>query len=181
MGTPSASSCKHDLDAGEGLAPPLSDGEGLGVLGIASPYLAWAKFGSYPLHFPTEPGQYVWGLKRPQCPLETVFMDCATSPPVTAIKPLGGVLGELPALTPTGRQPSREQCAGRGSSPKEGVPLRMLTCKPHANRARQVRLRHGPWNTFLTFTFRRPRDPHEFHLVAGFAFVASETDAQIVT
>ena len=83
-------------------------------LGIASPSSQVSETVRYPLDFPTEPGQYEWGLGKPQRHLKAVFMDYATSPPVTAIKPLGSVLGELPALTPTGIQSSREHFRREG-------------------------------------------------------------------
>lgn len=98
------------------MAPLLSDGGGLAFGDSFALPASWQVL-RYPLNFPTEPGQYEWGLGKLQCHLKAAFMDCTTSPPVAAIKPLGGVLGEHPALTPTGKQSSREHFAGRGSSP----------------------------------------------------------------
>ncbi len=128
---------KASLKPGEDLAPLLSDGEGLSF-GDSFALPRSLEVLRYPLHFPTEPGQYEWGLGRPQCRLKAAFMDCATSPPVAAIKPLGGALGELPALAPTGIQSSREIYAGRGSSPEKLYPGEKLTCKPCADRAGRV-------------------------------------------
>ena len=78
---------------------------------------AGRKFRRYPLHIRTEPSQYVWGLGRPQCPLEAAFVVLRHPSPRRGNKPLCDALGWFPALAPTGEQSSREALRRVGSSP----------------------------------------------------------------
>ena len=79
-----------------GLVPPTFLMVGVWGFGDSFALTRHCLTGCYPLHFPTEPGQYVWGLGRPKCHLKAVCMDYATSPPVTAISLLATLWVSFP-------------------------------------------------------------------------------------
>jgi len=106
------------LDSGAGrgrvgLAPPDCQREGGRECGTASPYRWPARF-AIPQRLPSVGQSVAMGHGRLQYPLGAAFTDCTASPPVAALLPLGGPLGELPALGPTGAQQSRERWPGGG-------------------------------------------------------------------